>query len=74
MGEGKHPPGTQRQPAGEEEVLGCGVCLHGAGISFILQYQHQTWQELLLTAENHSLAAKLIAVRRYLRTGGEKRH
>lgn len=50
------------------------MCLRGAGISFILQYQHQTWQELLLTAESHSLAAKLIVVKRYLRMGGEKRH
>jgi len=36
-----------------------GVCLHGAGISFIPQHQQQTWQELLLTTESHSAAAKL---------------
>ena len=71
MGEGKHRPGTQTY---SQQGGSAGVCLHGAGISFILQYQHQTWQELLLTAESHSLAAKLIAVRRYLRTGGENRH
>lgn len=50
------------------------MCLHRTGISFILQYQHQTWQEFLLTTESHSLATKLITVRRYLRTGVEERH
>lgn len=79
MREGKQRPCTQTPTASKEGVLGC-VSTEQV---FLLFCNTSTkpgknccspLKELLLTTESHSLAAKLIAVRRYLRTGVEERH